>query len=88
MEYVDKALSIAQPDFQETLYVDWIGEDDTYVVVFMSSDKLDKLNDAFECPIFAINKRTGQETYNFMAGIGDDEGFENLRFDSLRIRQS
>ena len=88
MEYVEKALSAAQPDFTEQLYVEWIGEDDTYVVVFMSSEELDKSGDAFECPIFAVNKKTGQETYNYMAGIGDDDGFENLRFDTLKIQQS
>lgn len=88
MDYVEKALSMAQSDFTEQLYVDWIGEDDTFFVVFMSSEELDKLDDAFECPIFAVNKKTGQETYNFMAGIGDDDGFENLRFDALKIRKS
>lgn len=52
-----------------------------------SSIELDFFNDGFSLPIYAVNKRTGEEILNYPAGFTEDNsGFEDLDFRELEYQ--
>ena len=87
MEFAEKAMKIWQDNYPELkdLYVDWIGENNTYVVVSLSTPHIDETCDGFECPMYVLDKRTGYETYDYSAGLLCDEELADLNFDDLSL---
>lgn len=83
----ERALEKAKEVEGEDCYILSIGENDEFILITMSNEELDCFDDGFSFPIYAANKRTGEEAYNYLAGFTEDyPGFEDLNVSELEFQ--
>lgn len=83
----ERALIKAKEVEGDDCYIVSIGENDKFILITMSNEELDYFNDGFSLPIYAVNKRTGEEILNYPAGFTEDNsGFEDLDFRELEYQ--
>ena len=83
-KYINRAKEVFQKDYDESLKVISIFEDEKYMLITLVTDDLEKNNAGMWYPRFAYNKHTGVEYYGIGFGFIYDPSFQDLNLRNMR----
>ena len=83
MDIIEKARKAAKENNIEIKRIFNVGSDEIFEIVTMTTPESEVSGDGFDDVIFGVNKKTNQEAFSTFMGLPNENGFEELDYNSL-----